>query len=268
MSRGGGLSARLPFSLAGLACLAAILLAQPGAWAAEAWTTLAPGLELARFSAQEDGEVIDVLRIDPLRHDFALAAASQHGERALPMDDWAERLGLVAAINASMYLKDGLTSTGLMKTGEHVNQPRDNPRFGAYFFFGPQAEGLPGAVVADSTADDIEALSAQYDGVVQNFRLIDALGAVLWPETGWEGPVSCIGQDRHGNILFIHSRASLTVGQLGKRLMALPLALIRCMYVEGGQQAGLYIDLELLNGLEAPGFILWPIPNAIGVLRP
>jgi hypothetical protein len=55
---------------------------------------------------------------------------------------------------------------------------------------------------------------------------------------------------------------------LGKRLMALPLALIRCMYVEGGQQAGLYIDRELLNGLEAPGFILWPIPNAIGVLRP
>ena len=78
------------------------------------WEKLEEGLQLGLFSAQFDGgdpfEVV-FLRIDPAYFDFTVETASSE-KQSLPLEAWATRKGLIAAINASMYLPDGVTSTG------------------------------------------------------------------------------------------------------------------------------------------------------------
>jgi hypothetical protein len=64
--------------------------------------------------------------------------------------------------------------------------------------------------------------------------------------------------------------------ELSRRLLALPLGLVRAMHVEGGPEAslsvhGMGIDLSLSGSYET-GFnendqnqLQWPIPNVLGV---
>ncbi len=72
------------------------------------WRTLAPGLELgtAQFNSSPhapEGTLLAMLRIAPTHFRFSLHMASEHG-KALPMAAWGNAHGLVAGINASMYL--------------------------------------------------------------------------------------------------------------------------------------------------------------------
>lgn len=111
------------------------------------WEKLEEGLQLGLFSAQFDGgdpfEVV-FLRIDPAYFDFTVETASSE-KQSLPLEAWATRKGLIAAINASMYLPDGVTSTGYLRTGETVNNGRVVSKFGAFFVAGPDSPDLPGA---------------------------------------------------------------------------------------------------------------------------
>ncbi|MFQ5482946.1 MAG: hypothetical protein ACE5ER_09320, partial [Nitrospinaceae bacterium] len=94
--------------------------------AAGVWKILEPGLELAAFQTQKNpggGESeVHVLRIDPAHFEFRLLNASNSSEgKPLSAREWSRRYELVAAINASMYQADHMTSVALMKTGEHTN---------------------------------------------------------------------------------------------------------------------------------------------------
>lgn len=103
------------------------------------WQTLDSGLEIAFFpgrnTAGRNLEIV-ILRIDPTAVLFSLHAASKEGE-ALSLPNWADRYHLVAAINASMYLPDGLTSTGYLRIGEHFNNSHLASVFGAFFVCEP-----------------------------------------------------------------------------------------------------------------------------------
>ncbi|MGJ3521445.1 phosphodiester glycosidase family protein [Nitratidesulfovibrio sp. D1] len=253
------------------------------------WTELDTGLQLGIFPAPDapDGpERIVAVRIDPAYYEFSLHTTSEEGEPALSLTDWARRHDLNAVINASMYLPDARTSTGYLRNGAHLNNPRIGGNLGAFFVFGPlssdlpQADlpqaDLPQADLLDRTADPWETLLPQYRSVVQNYRLIGANRRILWPQGGPLYSVAAVGQDGSGAILFLHCREPLTAWRFATILLALPIDIRDVMYVEGGPQAGLYlrtpVRTDIWMGRHPADF--WsggnaaaPLPNVLGARR-
>ncbi len=243
------------------------------------WTTLEPGLELAAFPAVHPHgrrfEIV-VVRIAPERFDFVVRSAAEAGERALPLKVWAERHGFVAAINAGMYLPDGVTNTGYLRVGDCLNNPRIAGTFGAFFLAGPDSPELPGVQLLDRTEDAWEDLLPRYAMAVQNYRFIDSERRLLWRPGGPEHSVAAVGRDGKGRILFIHSREPLVGVELGRLLLELPADIRLVMYVEGGSQAALVVRTPKLTrlwtglfgaGLWTSGMSNVPLPNVIGVKR-
>src|SRR5215813_3884297 len=85
------------------------------------WELLEPGLEFASvpspISSDSGVSRIRILRIDPSRFELQLlnSSASPDGAR-FTAREWAQRYGLVAVINASLYQSDHRTSVSLMKS--------------------------------------------------------------------------------------------------------------------------------------------------------
>lgn len=248
------------------------------AYADDTWQELEPGFSLARFTPNASSLYpisIIVLRLDPEHVEFTLLNAS-HSGKAASLTEWADAHGLAAAINASMYLPDALTSTGYMRSHEHVNNPRIMTNFGAFFVAGRRDGGKPSATLLDRTQDDWETALHTYDIVVQNYRLISADGRMLWKPDGPSYAAAAIGQDTDGNILFIHSREPMTGADFGNLLLSLPLKLRMAMYVEGGSQASLLVRAGNVDTVWMGRHVadLWtsgnknaPLPNVLGVRR-
>ncbi len=285
------LPAALPLAVLAVICFA---LSFTAPCMAEPWQTLAPGLDLGVFhlaqpqkpevstdtspntSPGEQAPTISLLRIDP--EHFRLKLLTQHPSRPQPatLKKWCENNGLVAAINASMYREDRRhQSTGFMKTKNLVNNGYINPRFGAFFAFDPIDPSLPRVGFIDRTKDDWEALIKQYQTVIQNFRLINAAGKNLWPNNHKQHSIAAVGMDTQGKVLFIHCQMPMTVHAFNEALLHLPIRLANAMYVEGGPQAAMYVNLnstcrawtgearETLFGTIHER--LWPVPNIIGI---
>ncbi|WP_294512940.1 phosphodiester glycosidase family protein [uncultured Bilophila sp.] len=242
------------------------------------WEDLEEGLQLGLFPARFNGggsfEMV-ILRIDPARYDFTVETASAEG-RALSLGDWATRKDLVAAINASMYLPDGVTSTGYLRSGETVNNGRIVSRFGAFFVAGADDESLPGANLLDRSTDDWENLLTHYRMVVQNYRMISSERHLLWKPGGPRHSISAVGRDGTGAILFILCREPLTGVDFGTLLLALPIDVRLVMYTEGGSQAGLLVRTQARRDVWMGRYWadFWvsgsqgaPLPNVIGVRR-
>ena len=215
------------------------------------------------------------LRIDPAYFDFTVETASSE-KQSLPLEAWATRKGLIAATNASMYLPDGVTSTGYLRTGETVNNGRVVSKFGAFFVAGPDSPDLPGADLLDRSTDDWENLLPHYSMVVQNYRMISADKRLLWKPGGPKHSISAVGRDGTGAILFILCREPITGVDFGALLLALPIDVRVVMYTEGGSLAGLFLRTPVRSqiwlGRSLPEF--WasgsqgaPLPNVIGVRR-
>ncbi len=116
------------------------------------WQLLEKGLELGLFPARFGGIAFEVvvLRIDPASFAFSVCTVSQSGQ-AFSLGEWAQRHGLVAVINASMYLPDGMTSTGYLRVGETVNNGRIAGKFGAFFVADPMKPDTPPKAGEDQT---------------------------------------------------------------------------------------------------------------------
>jgi hypothetical protein len=231
---------------------------------------------LNTFPGDLQNSGITVLRIDPQRYALKLFSSSETGTGPLTLRDWARRLGLSAVINASMYQQDGMTSTGYMRNFGHVNNPSINPRFGAFMLFNPKDGTRPPLRFVDRYhVPDWRQLLSEYETVIQNYRMISAERASVWPASGQSFSVAGVGIDSAGNVLFIYSRFPRSVHELNTLLLNLPLDIRGAMYVEGGPTAGLYINEDRFGSrwLPAQGFPLQEldpihrIPNVLGIVR-
>jgi len=221
---------------------------------------------------------VTALRVDPTRWGFKLLTAKALGSRMKTADQWAKDFGLVAVINSSMFLTDGRTSTGLMRDGAVVNNPKVHPDYGAFFVFGPKAPGLPPVQLIDREAvPDWRALIERYETVVQNYRMISAGRKNLWSRKRMVSSIACVAVDGAGRVLFVHSRSPYTVHDFNEILLKLPLDVRSTMYVEGGPEASLFVsaggrEVRRVGSYER-GFFdetnewFWPMPNVIGVVR-
>lgn len=240
------------------------------------WLPLEPGLDFGEFRLEGAEFRLTALRIEPERFDFLLCACSADGQGPRALDAWARERDLVAAINASMYLPDGATSTGYMRGAGHINNPRLVERFGAFFVAGPDSDGLPAAAIVDRDAPDWKERIAQYDLVIQNYRMINADRRILWSPGGPLYSISAVAQDGAGRILFLHSRTPVEAYAFAQQLLHLPLDVRTVMYVEGGVQAGLLVRSHSLRrelgGVHAPSLLVTGnlkalLPNVLGVRR-
>ncbi|WP_241160182.1 phosphodiester glycosidase family protein [Desulfovibrio sp. ZJ369] len=241
-----------------------------------AWIELEPGLSFGEFQLNENETRLSALRIDPARFDFLLCAASRDGRPARALHDWGEQYDLTAAINASMYLPDGSTSTGYMRHGEHVNNKRLVRRFGAFFVAGPDDARLPAAAILDRDDPLWRQRIDQYSLVIQNYRMINAERRILWSPGGPLYSISAVAQDGDGQILFLHCREPVEAYTFAQQLLHLPLNVRTVMYVEGGAQAGLLVRSASLRrelaGRSAADFLVTGnikalLPNVLGVRR-
>ncbi len=238
-----------------------------------AWQPLAPGMDMAVLEHRDPDLVrVAVLRIDPDQYEFCLFSSAWSGTSPRTLRDWAESEGLVAAINAGMYLTDGRTHTAYMRQGDQYNNSRLAKRYGAFFVAGPRRPALPPAAVLDRSEDGWQELLSDYATVVQNFRLIGPGGTQVWPQDGPTHAVAAVGEDADGHILFLHSRAPVSVHRFARALLACPaLGLTSAMYVEGGAQAAMMLrlpDLQIIwTGLpDLPLVQAEPLlPNILGV---
>lgn len=241
-----------------------------------AWTQLEPGLAFGEFQLNDGEARLTALRIDPARFDFILCASSQDGRPARTLGDWGEQYDLTAAINASMYLPDGSTSTGYMRQDGHVNNKRLVQRFGAFFVARPDSPNLPPAAILDRDSPDWRQRIDHYGLVVQNYRMINAERRILWAPGGPLYSISAVAQDGDGQILFLHCREPVEAYAFAQQLLHLPLDVRTVMYVEGGAQAGLLVRSASLRrelaGRHAVSFLVTgnlkaTLPNVLGARR-
>lgn len=238
------------------------------------WLTLAPGLEFGEFRLNSNDSKLTVLRIAPDKFDFVLCAAGEGDQKSATLKDWAARKGLVAAINASMYLPDNRTSTGYMRQGGYVNNGRVMDRFGAFFVAGPRKPDIPRARIIDRDEPGWREKLNDYDLVIQNYRMTNADRRILWSPGGPLYSISAVAQDGSGHILFLHSQKPMEAYSFVQQLLHLPLDARTVMYVEGGAQAGLMVNSgSFKREIAAPhapsllitGNLAAILPNVLGI---
>lgn len=268
-------------ALAGLGLLSQDLAAQNKPQQ-KPWVQLEPGLEFGAFISPEKSPVGDnlirILKIDPKRFQFRLlnASASPGGKR-LSAKQWVRQNGMVAAINASMYQADKLTSVSLMKTFGHVNNSwysKDR----ALLVFDSKKRSLPHAQILDRDCQSVDQLRKLYHTLIQSIRMISCNGKNVWEQQDKKWSTAAIGMNQKGNILFIHVRSPFSTHDLIDNLLKLPIHLKRAMYVEGGSEAQMFVhsgknELEFVGSYSTgtsetdANSLAWPIPNVVGITR-
>jgi len=259
------------------------------------WRLLQPGVEYGVFpfggeeappaQVAQDEDPNDtrlhVVRIDPARARLAAQFASRLDGEKRTTRVWSAERKLAAAINLGMFQQDHLSNVGYARTAGHVNNPRWN-NYQSVFLAGPKEEGLPRAQLIDLDQPGARELVEKYRTVVQNLRLIkrdgtEGAGVNVWGASEKSWSEAAVAMDRRGRILFLFCRDANTMRDFNRKLLGLPLEIVRAMHVEGGPEASLSLHAGGVNldfyGSEETGFFdnsnaeQWSIPNVLGVLR-
>lgn len=247
------------------------------------WHLLEPGLELGVFTAPQalvadPPSKIQVLRIEPQRFELRLLNASSNTpNQLLTAKEWCRQYNLVAAINASMYQEDYLTSISLMRTQTHVNNPRLS-KDKTILAFDRQNTSVPLVKIIDRQCENFDDWKHKYATFVQSIRMISCQGKNVWRQQAKKWSMAVIATDTGGRVLFIHTRTPFSTYDLINALLELPLGIARAMYAEGGQEAQLYVhsgasEYEFvgasntgLEELDNQHYAL-PIPNVVAITR-
>ncbi len=241
------------------------------------WQEKAKGLDFAEIPLDFYGGInkgkLRIARYNPQFFDFSLHSKGQDKTYPKTLLQWAKEGNLTGAINASMYLPDGQTSTGYMRNGEYINNANRAKKFGAYFLAKPKLSDLASARIVEKNHPDLEKLLEQYAVVIQNYRLISAKRNILWSKGGQKHSISAVGVDNTGNILFLHCANPLDAYTFAEFILKLPINISTVMYVEGGVQAGMVLRVKnealFFGGKHPAEFFLGNVgvalPNVLGV---
>ncbi len=245
------------------------------------WKKLEPGFSLAEFTAPVISPVgdsrITVLKIDPNRYQLKLLCATEYDGISRPIETWAKKFHLLAAVNAGMYQKDNLTGVGFLKNFEHFNNPYLNSN-NAILAFNPVDSTVPPVQIIDRTCQDFTRLRDKYHSFLQSIRMISCQQENVWEPQSQRWSIAALGIDRSGNVLFIFTRSPYTVHTFINMLLTLPIKIYNAMYLEGGPVASLFVSAGGLtisrtgtfqNGLldNQPLGTPSSIPNVLGIVR-
>ena len=256
--------------------------APPQSSAKDQWRTLEPGLDFAEFNSPTPSEygdsIISVVRVDPKRFSLVLVSTSQAKDKKIhTAKEWSQQEGLLAAINASMYQTDYLTSVHHLESKGHINNGKAF-RERAVLVFDPQEKSLPAAQILDASCQDLNQSAAKYQTQIEGIRMLSCEGKNVWKPQEKQWSHAVIGEDAQGNILLIHCRSPFVTHDFINILLSLPLGLVNLQYAEGGPEAQLYLNIgditrELIGSFETSflpndsNLKAWPVPNILGVKR-
>ena len=265
--------------------------------AAVAWTALSPlisiggeppwrkvdeGLFIGEFDSPIKSDAkeltITIVKINPKLYSFKLLCASEHGRGKMTARKWCEKFGLIAAINAGMYQKDGFTNVGLMKNFDHVNNPQLNNVYKAVLAFNPAESKIPQIQIIDLKCQDFKIIGPKYQTLIQNIRMISCRQENVWAKTNQLWGMAVFGIDKSGNALFIFTEVPYSSHDFANALLSLPLSIFNALYLEGGYEANLFfswkgVELERVGTREtslqeeSPRAVPRPIPNVIGIAK-
>lgn len=241
----------------------------PGLWL----ETLRPKL---KASVATEDPCLHLVRIDLSKFKLRLLTAFAHdGAKTAP--EWLEEFGLVAVTNASMF-RPSMRSTGLMRDGKEVNNPRDTRKFGGFLAYGPKKAGLARARFFGRGCPgfDLEQVQQDYRVVVQNYRILSCKGQPVRWASDKTHSTAAVAIDKSGHLVFAHLRAPYRTRDFAVILADPRLKLVGAMYVEGGPEASLLLkagDEELrATGSYETDFLeddsnhdFWSLPNVLGI---
>jgi uncharacterized protein YigE (DUF2233 family) len=246
------------------------------------WQVLETGLELGKFKvlveAPAGDSTIVIARIDPAQWELRLHAISATNEQTgRTARQWCDKYGLVAAINAGMFMTDYRTHVGYMKSGDHINCASVT-KYESAAAFDPLRPDLPEVRLFDLDEIPLDSILELHGNVVQNLRLIKRPRENRWSQQPRKWSEAALGEDREGRILFIFCQSPYSMYDFNHLLMSLPIDLVCAQHLEGGPEAQLYIRVGEqeweFSGSYETGFmegkgnvIAWPIPNILGVVR-
>jgi uncharacterized protein YigE (DUF2233 family) len=243
---------------------------------------LGPGLTVERWpitdakpATHSTPACIDVVRADPAT--YSLKILSQATDDATPRTalTWRDAFHLSAVINAGMFHDSGKPVGMIVADG--TERSDDNKLMGGYLAFDPVTAGDPPVLVTgrECAGFDLESLRARYHSIVQSYRMLGCDGAAI----PWKDPkqysAAAIGIDRAGRLVFLHTRAAITMAELSASLAGHDLA--GALFLEGGPEASLVArgpegELARVGSFET-GFVendgnvqFWTLPNVIALL--
>lgn len=237
--------------------------------AALPFESLAPGVDYAELT-WGDRESVHVVRIDPSQAKLEVLMASQEGRGPRTAGDWADDHHLVVAINAGMFAQDHLSNVGHLESAKHVNQSGWNDARSVL------ALGEGHATLVDLDSPGSRAQLTGFSTLLQDLRLVKAPGVSVWGPSKRRWSEAAIAFDTQGRVLFIFSRAPLSMAEFNRRLLALHLGIVRAMHAEGGPEASLSIrapgrQVDLCGSYETDfnenddNTHQWPVPNVLAV---
>ena len=246
------------------------------------WVKIDEGLFVGEFNLPEGfinrEEKIVIVKVSPEKYSFKLLCASEKEIDGLTVKEWCERYGMIAGINAGMFLPDRKTNVGYMKNFTHHNNRRINPKYHSVAAFNPVDSSQPLFMIFDSDEKDIRIIIKDYNTVVQNLRLIKRPCENRWSRHQKEWSEAALGQDKDGNVLFIFSRVPFSMYEFNNYLLKLPIGIVTAQHLEGGAQASLYfshggIEIDISGGLDPDfhgdnkGSFALAVPNVIGIVK-
>ncbi len=269
--------------LALLAAAAAVALSPPTSKSEEGpWRKVDEGLFIGEFDplfrSNVSSSKITIVKVDPKYHSFKLLCASEQGGQKMTVRKWCEKFGLLTAVNAGMYQKDGLTNVGYMKNFSHLNNPHLNKTYQAVLAFNPTEPKLPEIQIIDLKYQDFESLALKYQTLIQNIRMISWRQENVWVTKDQIWSMAVFGMDKGGNALLIFTEVPHSGHDFANTLLSLPISIFNALYLEGGPQANLFfswkdVQLERVGRREtgfqedSPRSVPRPVPNVIGVTR-
>jgi exopolysaccharide biosynthesis protein len=231
--------------------LSLLLLLSTGAFAADDWEPVAPGVDYRHFKGS--GVDVHVARID-LRNDAIRVIASEEAERGMRVSEFAKRNRALIAINADYFDKD-MKPIGLAvgPCGQWKGT-RDTTREGTVAFCDGKAEIRTQRDVMDPPDEWISAAVSGWPILVRN---CDALSSKELP--GSDGftraphPRTAVGVSKNGYLVYFvvaegrhEDVGGMTLPQLAE-FMEDELGVCTAMNMDGGGSSAMWVDDRIIN---------------------
>lgn len=249
------------------------------------WTTLTKGMEYREISAPVKSFIGDsklsILRMDPALFRFNLFAASQFDSIARNLHSWADTFDLLVAFNSGMYsLEKPLQSRAYLKSGQHVNNGQLLEDFNLMMALGPKPQTNRSNIeVLDLTCSDWEQEQKNFSAFAQGLRMIDCNASPMnWQKNIQSCSMLVAAEDENGWFYLIFTRSPYTHNQMIGFLKQMPRGLHDAIYLEGGPETSLLIDVNGHCIKKVGSWVsdtwerddnthFWPLPNIIGVRK-
>jgi hypothetical protein len=247
------------------------------------WRDLQKGLSFWEPDAPEKSILNDsklfILKADPKFCKFKILSSSEHGKRNRTAEEWSRDFKVNVTVNAGMFnLGNKKTNKGYLKNYSHYNNSHLNGNYNVMMAMNPKNGTDTTMIISDMTCGNWESLKADYHTLCQGMRMIDCNGnRMAWDKQPGQSCSMVIGAtDIAGNIYFIFSRSPYTHQKMIGFLIFLIPDIRTTVYLEGGPEAGLYVQtadtiISKIGSYVSKTYAndnndhFWKIPNVIGI---